>query len=150
MDPICVPAGPADAALSLGMMREYYSIERVTFRSEVQGPALQTLLADPALGRVYLVRLDGEIAGYVALTFDFGLESGGREVFIDELFIVETCRGRGLGSRVLAFVEDTCRGFGARALHLAVAFENERARAVYEKRGFSPTGREMMTLALVD
>ena len=39
MDPICVPAGPADAAVIPGMMREYYPIEGVTFRSPGAGAA---------------------------------------------------------------------------------------------------------------
>jgi len=150
MDPICVPAALEDAAAILEMMRDYYPIEGATFRPEVQGPALRALLADPALGRVYLVRRHDEVAGYVVLTFDYGLEAGGREMFIDELFIVERHRGKGLGTLVLDFVSRACRELGGRALHLAVGFQNARARAVYQKHGFVPTRREMMTLALVD
>ena len=148
MDTICVPARPGDAETILGMMRDYYPIEGAVFRREVQGPALRELLADPTLGRVYLVRLDREIAGYVVLTFDYGLEAGGREMFIDELFLVERFRGQGLGARVLDFVTRACRELGGRALHLAVGLENVRARRAYEKHGFAPTRREMMTLAL--
>ena len=150
MDPICVPAAASDAPAILGMMRDYYPIEKVEFRPDVQGPALRRLLEDPALGRVYLVRSRAETAGYVVLTFDYGLETGGREVFIDELFIVDRHRGRGLGTRVLEFVERTCRDLGARAVHLGVANENVVARKVYEKYGFSPTGRQMMILPLAD
>ena len=150
MDPICVPAGPGDAVIILDMMKDYYPIEGATFRPDVQGPALRALLADPALGRVYLVRRNDEAAGYVVLTFDYGLEAGGREIFIDELFIVERHRGQGLGTHVLDFVSRACRELGGRALHLAVGFGNARARAVYQKHGFVPTRREMMTLALVD
>jgi GNAT superfamily N-acetyltransferase len=148
MNPICVPAGPGDAAVILGMMRDYYPIEEATFRPEVQGPALRALLAEPSFGRVYLVRRSGEIAGYVVLTFDYGLEAGGREMFVDELFIVERHHGQGLGTRVLEFVAEACRDLGGRALHLAVGFENRRAREVYEKHGFVPTRREMMTRTL--
>lgn len=150
MDPLCVPAVPEDATALLDMMREYYPIEGAAFRPDVQGRALRGLLADPALGRVYLVRQDGAIAGYVVLTFDYGLEAGGREMFIDELFILERFRGRGIGTRVLDFVSEACRDLGGRALHLAVGFDNPRAREVYEKRGFVPTRREMMTLTLLN
>ncbi|HEV8700081.1 MAG TPA: GNAT family N-acetyltransferase [Candidatus Polarisedimenticolia bacterium] len=150
MDPIYVSAGPGDAAIILDMMREYYPIEGAAFCPDVQGPALRALLADPALGRVYLVRQDEAIAGYVVLTFDYGLEAGGREMFIDELFIVERCRGLGLGTRVLEFVSGASRDLGGRALHLAVGFDNRRAREVYERHGFASTQREMMTLVLVD
>lgn len=150
MDPICVPAGPGDASAILDMMKEYYPLEGATFRPEVQGPALRALLADPNLGRVYLVRGNGEIAGYVVLTFDYGLEAGGRELFIDELFIVERFRGQGLGTRVLVFVSAACRDLGGRALHLAVGFDNRPAREMYEKHGFVPSRREMLTLTLAD
>ena len=71
-------------------------------------------------------------------------------MFIDELFIVERFRGQGLGTRVLEFVSGACRELGGRALHLAVGFENRRALEVYERHGFVPTRREMMTLVLAD
>ena len=145
-----MPAVPEDAAIILDMMRDYYPIEGASFRPEVQGKALRGLLADPALGRVFLVRHGAEIAGYIVLTFDYGLEAGGREMFIDELFLVERFRGQGIGARVLAFVSRVCRDLGGRALHLAVGLENARARRAYEKHGFLRTGREMMTLPLVD
>lgn len=56
--------------------------------------------------------------------------------------------GRCLGTRVLESVSDACRDLGGRALHLVVGFDNRRARDVYERRGFLPTRREMMTLTL--
>lgn len=71
-------------------------------------------------------------------------------MFIDELFLVERFRGKGLGTHVLSFVSEACRELGGRALHLAVGFDNRRARGVYEKHGFVPTRREMLTLTLVE
>ena len=43
--------------------------------------------------------------GYVVVTLGFSLESGGRDGFIDELYIAPAARGRGIGAKVLALVE---------------------------------------------
>ncbi len=43
--------------------------------------------------------LDGTAAGYAALTFGFSLEVGGRDAFIDELFLIEAARGKGRYTR---------------------------------------------------
>ncbi len=47
---------------------------------------------------MWLIRHGGQTVGYVVLTFDYGLEYGGREMFIDELYVRASHRavsGRG-------------------------------------------------------
>jgi ribosomal protein S18 acetylase RimI-like enzyme len=145
MEPICTPAAVADAPAILAMMREYYASDRIPFDPRVARPALETLLADPALGRVFLIRDHGDVAGYAVLTFDFGLESGGREAFIDEIFVRENRRGRGLGSAALRFLEESARAWGLKAVHLGVEIANTRAQALYRRAGYGAPTRYLMT-----
>src|SRR4051812_41767636 len=49
--------------------------------------ALRQLLADQTAGRMWLMNIDGAAVGYLALTFVFSIEFGGRCAFIDELFV---------------------------------------------------------------
>ncbi len=138
-------AGAAEADLLVTLMRELYAHERIEFAERVARKALAQLLADETLGRVWLIEVDDGAAGYVVLTYGFSLEFHGRDALIDELFINERWRGRGVGRRVLEFVAAHCRAAGIAAVHLAVEHENERAASVYRAAGFRAHARHVMT-----
>jgi GNAT superfamily N-acetyltransferase len=91
---------------------------------------------------------DGAAAGYVVLTFGYSLEFNGHDAFVDELYVEEGHRGKGLGGLAVRLAEDTCRTMGVRALHLEVDRENHRARAVYEKAGFEDRDNHLLTKRL--
>ena len=76
------------------------------------------------------------MVGYAALCFGYSIEFRGRDAFVDELFIAEQARGKGLGSRVLELIRKEAARLGIVALHLEVARDNTRARRLYEKWGF--------------
>ena len=89
-------AGAADTEQLIEWMRELWLTDTAPFNESLSRQALAQLLADPTLGRAWL--LPG-CAGYLILTFGFSLEYGGRDAFIDEFFIAAPHRGRGLGRR---------------------------------------------------
>lgn len=62
--------------------------------------------------------------------------------------MVPSARGRGIGSSLLDAMVDSLRASGVNALHLMVRPDNERARALYKKRGFQVAPRIMMTRRL--
>ena len=93
-------------------------------------------LRDGALGSVYLIRSGEDVAGYVVLTFGFSLEFYGRDALVDELYLREEFRGKGLGRTALQFVEGVCREEGIKALHLEVDRVNTRAQGVYRAAGY--------------
>ena len=59
----------------------------VPFREEVLRESLGELLVNLSAGRVFLICDADSCVGYVVLSFDFSLEYGGRNAWIDELFI---------------------------------------------------------------
>ncbi|MBA2564208.1 MAG: GNAT family N-acetyltransferase [Gemmatimonadetes bacterium] len=139
------PARPADLELLLELMREFYAHERLTFAPAVARRALRALLLDRGLGRAWVIRDAGEIAGYAVLTFGYSLEFHGRDAFLDELYVREPHRGRGIGTRVLAVLARACRAAGVDALHLEVDRTNTRAQAFYRAWGFRDHDRHLMT-----
>jgi hypothetical protein len=44
-------------------------------------------LAEQDLGQVWVLVRDHQPAGYMVITFGYSLEFGGRDAFIDELFV---------------------------------------------------------------
>jgi GNAT superfamily N-acetyltransferase len=96
------------------------------------------LLEDPTLGRVWLIEDHGSVAGYLALCFGYSIEFGGRDAFVDELYLLESRRGRGLGKAALEAAAREAATLGVVALHLEVGTENAKARKLYESVGFLP------------
>lgn len=139
---------PADANQTgplLEMRREFCAHERLSFDERADLSVLHKIMADPSLGRVYMMLAGEEVAGYVVLTFGFSLEYGGRDALIDEIYVRESYRGRGIGTRCLQFIESVCRDLGVRALHLEVDRANANAQGVYRKSGFVDHDRYLMT-----
>ena len=110
--------------------------------------AIADFLADPALGHVWLIRVEGSAVGYVVLTLCYSIEFGGRCGFIDELYIEPTHRGRGVGRRALELVEAAARRLGVRVLLLEVSTANQRAHALYRSAGFAERKYQLMTKQL--
>lgn len=108
-------------------------------------PAMSGLLADPSVGRVWLIRFGAEIAGYVVLTLCYSVELGGRYAFVDELFVAREFRGRGVGSTALQLVAAEAKAMGVRSLSLEVTRSNATARRLYARNGFVARGHELMT-----
>ncbi|MBU0507236.1 GNAT family N-acetyltransferase [bacterium] len=139
------PATSADVPDLLSMMRELYEYDHSPFDEQEHRRALVDLLANANFGRLWLIQFNGETVGYVILAFGYSLEFRGRDAFVDELFVCEPFRGRGIGSEALRFVEMAARELGIKALHLEVTRANARAQEVYRKFGYQDHDRYLMT-----
>lgn len=141
-------AAPPDLGVLLPLVRSFYAMFGYPYAEERKGPAFARLLADPALGRVLLVEIERAAVGYAVLAWSFSLEFDGRTAFVDELFVAESARGRGIGSVVLRRTAELCREAGVNALHLETEEENEGADRLYARLGFRSYGRRLRTLLL--
>lgn len=132
----------------VAMMRVYYADDRYPFDEGTARGAVRGFLAEPARGRLWVFDAGDEAAGYFALTLGYSLEYGGRDAFLDELYVRPRYRGRGLGTRALATVKSAARELGVRALHLEVGRARPEVMAMYRKAGFVDNDRCLMTLRL--
>ena len=130
-----------DVPALLPMMRALWEHEGIPFEVTRVEPPLRELLADPALGRVWLALVGDAVAGYALGTWGFSTEQGGRFLLLDELFVAPPFRGTGIGSAALAFVEEAARVAGGRAVRIEVAEENDGARRLYREAGYSDPRR---------
>uniref|UniRef100_UPI0009BBCBA3 GNAT family N-acetyltransferase n=1 Tax=Chromobacterium subtsugae TaxID=251747 RepID=UPI0009BBCBA3 len=80
-----------------------------------------------------LLRVDGRPSGYCS----YALSGQPGEMKLEQLYLLEEVRGRGLGGRMMDEVEATARALGCATLMLTVNRHNADAIAVYEKRGFT-------------
>lgn len=138
-------AAPPDLDELLPLMREFYAGERLTFDESVLRRSLAELWSEPLHGGAWLARAGPEPVGYGVLCCGFSLEYGGRDAFVDELYVRPAWRDRGIGNRVLDAMEARCRDTGIAALHLEVDHDNPDGRRLYARRGFVDHRRHLMT-----
>lgn len=139
------PAAASDLEAVLALHRDFFAEDGYAFCEEESRVNLARLLAEPGLGRVFVMDEDARVVGYLVLTFGFSLEFGGRDGLIDELYVSPGHRGRGLGARALAAAEAACREQGIRAVHLVVERSKDSAQALYRRMGFVAHQRDVMT-----
>lgn len=102
--------------------------------------------ADPSepLLRGVLVFVGTEAAGYLYLTQCYASEVGGRCVFIEEIYLRPSFRGKGVGHEILAWIETQYPS--ARRFRLEVTKANRGAARLYEKSGFQYLHYNQMVL----
>ncbi len=123
-----------------------YAHEGIPLRPE-SVLALDTLLANPALGHAYLIEDESGPVGYLILIYSFSIEHAGHTALLDELYISASSRGKGLCKAAVQFAIATARDADCRILYLEVSEENLSARQLYTKAGFHPLPRSMQRWA---
>lgn len=85
----------------------------------------------------YLVFENGEQAGYFALVTEPETPNA---LQLSKLYLKQSRRGRGLGRRLVAWIEAECARRGVEELWLTVNRDNESSIAFYERAGFTTVG----------
>lgn len=127
------------------MMREFYVFEKLSFNEGKLRSLLSDMFKDKTLGRIYIAKAGNQYAGYSILTFGYSLEYYGRDALVDELYVREAYRGKGIGGSLLSRFEEICMEQNIYALHLEVDHTNYNAQEVYRKKGYKDHDRYLMT-----
>ncbi len=77
----------------------------------------------------YLVKGNTGYIGFISVRPD------GDRLFLSKLYLRSSCRGKGIGSRMMSFVEGVASGMGKNAVYLTVN-KNNPSFEVYKARGF--------------
>lgn len=84
--------------------------------------------------RGLMIEKDGQRLGYGLLSFTYSNEAGGNVVLVEELYLKDGARGKGLGSAFFAFIETEypC----TKRFRLEVSHGNQGAYQLYERLGY--------------
>lgn len=85
----------------------------------------------------YMLVCDGNNVGYCVTMKTYSVEAGGITMWIDELFVLEEYRSKGLGRELFKYIEEN-GDKKLRRIRLEVELENGRAISLYKKMGFEP------------
>lgn len=132
-----------DAIVSL--MGKYYAEDGYPFSESAARTSLQQFLNSKHLGHLWALDDEGKVVGYMAVTLGFSFEYGGRDAFLDEIYIDTSHRRRGLGRVAMDTAFEYCERNGVQAIHLEVENHREAARRLYESIGFEAHDRYLMS-----
>lgn len=128
-------ARATDVVLLRKMIRELAEFERELDRVTIT----ETDLLRDGFGphprfRALIAEWNGQTAGY-AFVFSYYSTWVGPGLFVEDIFVREEFRGKGIGTAMLAAVARTARDEGCRSLQWEVLEWNEKAVALYKALG---------------
>ena len=138
------PLEITDISTITQMMQDFYAIDNYPMDVEVAKNLFQEFISNEHLGKSWMIYSENEIVGYIILTFIFSFEYGGKIAFVDELFIKETARGKGIGKEAIQFIQKEVPKLSLKLLYLEVEPHNENAQKLYLAHDFERHNRKLM------
>ena len=143
-------AGPADAAMIADLFARsfcetfahlYKPEDLAAFLDKVNEASFATELADPSFD-IRIAEADGAPAGFAKLgSATLPVETPPDTLELWQIYVLNQWQGAGIGPALFDWAAARARERGARHLQLTVYVDNHRAKAFYERRGFTEVGR---------
>ena len=131
------------------MMQDFYAIDNYPIDIEVSKKLFEEFISNENLGKAFLIcqsdkERNSEVIGYVILTFIFSFEYGGRIAFLDELYILEKFRGKGIGKQTIDFIKQQATQLNVKMIYLEVENHNVNAQKLYLANDFELHNRKLL------
>jgi ribosomal protein S18 acetylase RimI-like enzyme len=128
----------------VSMMQDFYAIDNYPIDIDSSKALFQEFITDEKLGRAWLIYDENEMIGYLILTFVFSFEYKGRIAFLDELYLSEKARGKGIGKKAMIFIQNQAEELKLKIIYLEVENHNENAQKLYLASHFNVHNRKLM------
>ncbi len=117
------------------MMREFYASPAVLSNGseEIFLNDIENCVGDSPYAEGFVIENNGVIAGYAMVAKSYSTEFGKSCIWIEDLYVKEEFRGKGLGKQLLDFIINK---YTDCIFRLEAEEENERAINLYKKCGF--------------
>lgn len=127
---------PSDTPLIREMMTEFYTSPAVlhSVPQRYFDATIREVLGGSPYADCYLLDWEGHPAGYALIAKSWSNEAGGPVVWLEEAYIREEFRGKGLGGRLLTELEAAYSE--AARFRLEVEEENKGAIRLYQRHGY--------------
>jgi len=138
------PLALSDIGVVIDLMQEFYAIDGYPIDSIKTEQLFIEFINNGKHGKSWLIYSGTELVGYTILTFVFSFEYGGQIAFIDELYLSEKARGKGIGKAAVAFLQAEAAKLSLKLLYLEVEQHNSNAQKLYLAAGFEIHNRKIM------
>ena len=120
----------------LPLVASFHESQGFATTADHQHEAIAPLLEGSPHGAVWLIGPRRAPVGYVVVSFGWSVEFGGMDAVVDELFIRNAVRKRGMGGEALDSLAKALKDGGIRALHLEARKDNETLLKFYARARF--------------
>ena len=136
MQNIIRPMQAKDKEAVLAMMRVFYASDAVLSNGseEIFHNDVDNCVGPSPYLEGYIFECDGAIQGYAMVAKSFSTEFGKPCIWVEDLYLKPSCRGLGLGSRFLHYIEEA---YPDCVYRLEVESENGPALRTYTKCGYN-------------
>jgi len=130
------PMTKEDKEAVIEMMREFYTSPAVFTNGseEVYSNDVDNCINDNPYLEGFVIEDSNGIQGYSMIAKSFSTEFGKQCIWIEDLYIKATARGKGFGNMLMDYIT---KKYTDCIFRLEVEEENERAIRLYEKCGFT-------------
>ena len=127
------------------LLAELFTLES-DFRPEreKQLTGLRLILDTPAIGQLFVLRLDGQVAGMANALYTVSTAEGCRVVLLEDVIVKAAYRAHGYGRKLMEHVLAWAAANGLPRVTLLADKGNTPALMFYERLGFSPSAMTVL------
>lgn len=135
---------------------ELITLLEVLFKQEVeftpdaqaQYKGLFTVIKNPHLGAILVLRDGADIQGMVNLLFTVSTALGERVALLEDMVVSPKVRSKGVGSMLLSQALSFAQSEGCKRITLLTDKENDAAQRFYARHGFSQSSMVPLRISL--
>jgi GNAT superfamily N-acetyltransferase len=134
-----------DLPFMADLLAELFALES-DFRPdrEKQISGLRTILDEPELGKLFVLRVDGQVAGMANALITISTAEGGRALLLEDVIIHRDHRGGGFGRQLVEHVLHWAKLRGIVRVTLLADRDNQPALDFYHKLGFGDSNMAVL------
>jgi len=138
-------ATPADLEAMADLLAELFTLES-DFQPErdKQLRGLRLILENPQIGRLFVLRVDDQVAGMANALITISTAEGGPVLLLEDVIVKAKFRGLKFGRRLGEHVLDWARDNGMPRVTLLADKDNSPALAFYERLGFERSAMRVL------
>ena len=137
----------ADLEAMADLLAELFTQERdFVPEREKQLAGLGLILDNPALGRLFVLRLDGRVAGMGNALVTVSTAEGGQVLLLEDVIVGAAHRGAGLGRLLVDHVLAWAAARGMTRVTLLTDADNTPALGFYRRLGFAASDMRVLRL----
>lgn len=115
-----------------------------TPNSELQKNALKTIISNPSIGQIFVVKENETIVATVQILYTYSTALGAKAAILEDLIVVPEHRGKGIAKKLLSHVLQYCKENDIKRVTLLTDNTNKNAQMLYEKFGFKNSSMAVM------
>ncbi|MCY8231917.1 GNAT family N-acetyltransferase [Priestia endophytica] len=96
---------------------------------------INSLIKEPSLGKQFVIERENEFLGFATLYFTFSTTKVKKISILNDLFIREDYRGKGLGEKLFEFALAYSQNNNYAVMNWKTASDNKTAQSLYNKKG---------------